>query len=1040
MLLAGTVGVLLILRLMGGKAGGTKTPPPPIGPGGSKPTGQPGGGPGGRKPLIPGGQPLGGPGGPGGPGGKPLGGPIPVPGTPLTSIPLPLIPRREPSRNGCDFAIPSWSNDGEAFTAQDGDTIPGREVRIRRQSLVPLGGDYWHIPYRRGNRDPHWFGTPFGNQRDAATGEMTSREFEITFNYLAFLVAGGQDDQRLRIELLVRPQGLAAHTPGLGAIAGVAGAVAGGAHTQRTVSFETGRDDDRFRQVVWDVRDLQGQIGMVRLVDNSPDGHLDIADLHCSMERPRPFVQPIWGWADIHAHPMANIGFGGQLIYGSAGGTLADLGHCEAQHGVGGTFFGTEALMSFLPFLDAAGVPEQGSVSGGVGHLTGGWPEFDGWPRHTSTIHQTMHWEWVRRAFDGGQRLLVALVVNAEALADMFPGPHPAGDDATTTEQIRIWTATIPAWAEVALTPVDARRIIGEDRLAIVLGLEVDRALGLWGNWDELNLTPEAARPLIRQRIAALRDLGIRQLNPIHLADNVFGGSAVYKDDFNATEYKLHHAFLEVEGQPAHAPEDEIGFRLNDTFEDWFVQLTTTGVLDTAGESPVFPDYGTVDPGRGHRNRAGLSPIGVVAMEELRAAGMVIDIDHMSEHSTHDALAQLVPADSPGVSGHATFRATAPRRRWGDEEHPRNGGEAPHTHAPFERADSEYWPHESEKTAAVLAQIAALRGVIAPITGGLADRLTDPSGQIANDSSGSSKTWAQEFLYARRGMGNRGIALGTDAVALLAQPGARFGPQASWGLRVEPDSVAERRWQADRQSNGVTYADPIRDYRAHRFATTDVYDQEERDIWEATAIVKAGLNPWHPDQQPDGPGFFNRTAMVQNKINNIAKGLLATSAAQLENPLVFGGDTYAEQRAAFLVAQNPLSSSPTAFDIPALPDAEPQRVRELFPRIWRIWQMWARMDSQMPGVPNNEPLTRSVAGRRDFDINIDGVAHYGMFTDFLQDLANVGLAPDDRSVIFRSAEDYIEVWERCEHVRTHPVAGVAGPAGLGPPTPGTPPG
>ena len=309
--------------------------------------------------------------------------------------------------------------------------------------------------------------------------------------------------------------------------------------------------------------------------------------------------------------------------------------------------------------------------------------------------------------------------------------------------------------------------------------------------------------------------------------------------------------------------------------------------------------------------------------------------------------------------------------------------------------------------------------------------ITDPSGQIANDSSGTSKTWAQEFLYARRGMGNRGIALGTDAVALLAQPGARFGPQASWGLKVEPDSVAERRWQADRQSNGVTYADPIRDYRAHRFATTDVYDQEERDIWEATAIVKAGLNPWLPDQQPDGPGFFNRTVMVQNKINNIAKGLLATSEAQLENPVLFGGDTYAEQRAAFLVAQNPLSADPTAYEIPTLPGSEQQRVRELFPRIWRIWQMWARMESQMPGVPNNEPLTRSVAGRRDFDINIDGVAHYGMFTDFLQDLANIGLAIDDRSVLFRSAEDYIEVWERCEHVRTHPGSQVVGPAGLG---------
>jgi hypothetical protein len=426
-----------------------------------------------------------------------------------------------------------------------------------------------------------------------------------------------------------------------------------------------------------------------------------------------------------------------------------------------------------------------------------------------------------------------------------------------------------------------------------------------------------------------------------------------------------------------------------------------------------------------------LTPVGQIALEELQAAGMLIDIDHMSEHSTHDALSHLVPRDYPVVSGHATFRETAPRRRWGSEHVPRNGGgPASDTgvYETFERGQKEYWPHESEKTAAVLAQIAALRGIIAPITGGMADRLTTHIGptsmvQVPNDNAGSSKTWAQEFLYARGGMGDRGIALGSDAVALLGQPGARFGPQTAWGLKLEGEipeihdaTHDERRWQADRQGSGVTYASHILDYRAYRFIATDVYDMEERDIWEATAIVKAGLNPWLPDQQPDGPGIFSRTQDVQNKINNIAKGLLATSESQLESPFL-GGDTHNEQRAAFLVAQNPQSSDPIEWPIPTLPDSEPQRVRELFPRIWRIWNMWARMEFQEVGVQNNIPLSRSVAGRRDFDINVDGVAHYGMFADFLQDLRNIGLLESDLSVLFRSAEDYIGVWERCEAVR-----------------------
>ena len=63
------------------------------------------------------------------------------------------------------------------------------------------------------------------------------------------------------------------------------------------------------------------------------------------------------------------------------------------------------------------------------------------------------------------------------------------------------------------------------------------------------------------------------------------------------------------------------------------------------------------------------------------------------------------------------------------------------------------------------------------------------------------------------------------------------------------------------------------------------------------------------------------------------------------------------------------------------------------------------------------PLQRSYAGQRDFDINIDGVAHYGMLPDFIQDMKNVGLTDEDLSPLFRSAKQYIRVWEKCEHRR-----------------------
>ena len=86
-----------------------------------------------------------------------------------------------------------------------------------------------------------------------------------------------------------------------------------------------------------------------------------------------------------------------------------------------------------------------------------------------------------------------------------------------------------------------------------------------------------------------------------------------------------------------------------------------------------------------------------------------------------------------------------------------------------------------------------------------------------------------------------------------------------------------------------------------------------------------------------------------------------------------------------------------------------ERTQALMEKIKSCWAKWQEMSG------DNRPLTRSTAGeRRDFDINIDGMAHYGMLPDFLQDLRNVGLSADDLAPLFRSAYDYVQMWEKCE--------------------------
>jgi len=90
-----------------------------------------------------------------------------------------------------------------------------------------------------------------------------------------------------------------------------------------------------------------------------------------------------------------------------------------------------------------------------------------------------------------------------------------------------------------------------------------------------------------------------------------------------------------------------------------------------------------------------------------------------------------------------------------------------------------------------------------------------------------------------------------------------------------------------------------------------------------------------------------------------------------------------------------------------------KRTLELIAKIRAIRAKW----KQLKG--NNRPLARCQAGpRRDYDINLDGMAHYDMLPDLLQDVRNSGLTAEDLAPLFRSAYDYVQMWDTCAHKAT----------------------
>jgi hypothetical protein len=196
------------------------------------------------------------------------------------------------------------------------------------------------------------------------------------------------------------------------------------------------------------------------------------------------------------------------------------------------------------------------------------------------------------------------------------------------------------------------------------------------------------------------------------------------------------------------------------------------------------------------------------------------------------------------------------------------------------------------------------------------------------------------------------------------------------------------RGDADAQELGVSYASPVIEAHESRFlvaAASQPYDASELKLWVALAAAESKQDP-----RQLGVAITELPALL-----DVIAGLADERAT---------GSSW--RRAAFLVR----SSAPEPKDERGL-----RRDYRQFAPIYRQWQ-------RMKSGNVSAPLERNRVGDRDFDYNIDGLAHYGLLPDFLQDVSNQlrkgqGRVHDLGS-LFRSAESYVATWERVE-ARAH---------------------
>ena len=428
------------------------------------------------------------------------------------------------------------------------------------------------------------------------------------------------------------------------------------------------------------------------------------------------------------------------------------------------------------------------------------------------------------------------------------------------------------------------------------------------------------------------------------------------------------------------------------------------------GWAPLTAAVTTTFPPAGDRNAMGMTVAGEEALLEAMRLGMVIDLDHMSEKSAetaHSIAMKPTPKPYPLVSAHNGARRMNPRPL-SPTASPSPPAMPPPPAPQVVPPKSEYrraehlWPNENSKSSAQLTFIKDTGGMFGHGTAA-ADSRGWGSG-VKNDCPGSDKTFAQGFQYVLEQL-KVPIGLGTDWNSLLNGPGPRFGTQAAIGLLGEaalgdPTWAAairsERLDDAKAQTGGVAYspATPLMDWRDHRFPDTKLYQGSQFEflgerMWQALAVVASGVSLTLAATQTSTTGKLTLAAMgeqIDPFVLELALGM--TGMPSLLNP----ESKYHRVGAIYK----------TQF-VRSMEDPEVVAMADNMMAIQRLWDA-------MTGP--NPPLKRSMAGpKRDFDYNLDGLAHYGMFPDMFQDLKNVGFPPAAMEALFGSAEKYISVWE-----------------------------
>lgn len=320
-----------------------------------------------------------------------------------------------------------------------------------------------------------------------------------------------------------------------------------------------------------------------------------------------PAAAQVDGYVDLHSHLVAEHSFGGGWFWGTLEGSMDwAVRRCD------GNFPGKSHAATIFPI-----------VSEFIGNDTG-WhlgirrgydrrqcdrflgitipgtcprPHFEHWPMWNAIAHQQMWHGWLQQAKQGGLRIMVVSLAESNFLC-INTAVETRRYNCDEMESIqrqaayaRDFATRNSSWVGIATTPAQARALIAQGKLALVLAVEVTK---LFPSGDYI------------AQLDQLRAMGIRSVQVVHHANNRFGGAAQIpelKKAANTTESLWG------------------GLNITD--------INDIVCRDSGGGS------GTCN-GDNYLNEVGLTPEGQTLVGAMMDRGMLVDVAHLSRKAFAD--------------------------------------------------------------------------------------------------------------------------------------------------------------------------------------------------------------------------------------------------------------------------------------------------------------------------------------------------------------------------------------------------------------------